>query len=53
MVPVARSLLTLYGVPAEDIEALAQIARDARKRGCARHDQVLPEWFSTYVGPRG
>ena len=51
MVPVARSLLALYGVAAEDIEALAQIARDARKRGWWHaYDQVLPEWFSTYVG---
>ena len=51
MVPVARSLLTLYGVAADDIEALVQIARDARKRGWWHaYDQVLPEWFSTYVG---
>jgi transcriptional regulator with XRE-family HTH domain len=51
MVPVAKSLLALYGVAADDIEALAQIARDARKRGWWQaYDQVLPEWFSTYVG---
>jgi transcriptional regulator with XRE-family HTH domain len=51
MVPVARSLLTLYGVASEDIEALVQIARDARQRGWWHaYDQVLPEWFSTYVG---
>jgi len=51
MVPVARSLLALYGVARDDIEALAQIARDARQRGWWQaYDHVLPEWFSTYVG---
>jgi transcriptional regulator with XRE-family HTH domain len=49
--PVARALLQLYGVEEPDIEALMQVARDARKRGWwQRYDDVLPDWFEVYVG---
>lgn len=49
--PVVRSLLDLYGVSEDDIDALVQVARDARKRGWWQaYDDVLPDWFSVYVG---
>lgn len=51
MPPVARSLLELYGVEGEEVDALVQVARDARKRGWWQaYDDVLPEWFEVYVG---
>lgn len=49
--PVVRALLELYGVGEDDIDALVQVARDARKRGWwQKYDDVLPSWFSVYVG---
>ncbi|MEU8259180.1 helix-turn-helix transcriptional regulator [Micromonospora sp. NPDC048999] len=49
--PVARSLLELYGVEGEEVAALVQVARDARKRGWWQaYDDVLPDWFEVYVG---
>ncbi|MGC4854211.1 helix-turn-helix domain-containing protein [Micromonospora sp. DT4] len=49
--PVARGLLELYGVEGEEVDALAQVARDARKRGWWQaYDDVLPDWFEVYVG---
>ncbi|WDZ86963.1 helix-turn-helix domain-containing protein [Micromonospora cathayae] len=49
--PVARGLLELYGVEGEEVDALVQVARDARKRGWWQaYDDVLPEWFEVYVG---
>ncbi|WP_027644326.1 helix-turn-helix domain-containing protein [Salinispora oceanensis] len=51
MPPVARGLLELYGVEGEEIDALVQVARDARKRGWWQaYDDVLPNWFGVYVG---
>lgn len=51
MPPVARSLLELYGVEGEEVDALVQVARDARKRGWWQaYDDVLPSWFEVYVG---
>lgn len=51
MPPVASKLLELYGVEDADIEALVQVAREARKRGWWQaYDDVLPEWFEVYVG---
>jgi transcriptional regulator with XRE-family HTH domain len=51
MPPVVRGLLELYGVEGEEIDALVQIARDARKRGWwQKYDDVLPDWFEVYVG---
>jgi transcriptional regulator with XRE-family HTH domain len=51
MPPVASKLLELYGVESPDIEALVQVAREARKRGWWQaYDDVLPEWFEVYVG---
>ncbi|MEV0327747.1 helix-turn-helix transcriptional regulator [Micromonospora echinospora] len=51
MPPVARSLLELYGVEGEEVDALVQVARDARKRGWWQaYDDVLPDWFEVYVG---
>jgi transcriptional regulator with XRE-family HTH domain len=49
--PVAAKLLELYGMEGPDLDALVQVARDARKRGWWQsYDDVLPEWFSVYVG---
>lgn len=49
--PVARALLELYGVEGPDVDALVQVAREARKRGWWRaYDDVLPDWFEVYVG---
>ncbi len=51
MPPVVRALLELYGVEENDVDALVQVARDARKRGWwQNYDDVLPDWFSVYVG---
>lgn len=51
MPPVAAKLLELYGVEGPDVEALVQIAREARKRGWWQaYDDVLPDWFEVYVG---
>ncbi|WBB76960.1 DUF5753 domain-containing protein [Micromonospora sp. WMMD1128] len=51
MPPVARGLLDLYGVEGDEIDALVQVARDARKRGWWQaYDDVLPDWFEVYVG---
>jgi transcriptional regulator with XRE-family HTH domain len=45
-------LLTLYGVTDEDLRAhLLTLAEQANSRGWwARYDDVLPDWFATYVG---
>lgn len=49
--PVARALLDLYGVEGPDVDALVQVAREARKRGWWQSfDDVLPDWFEVYVG---
>ena len=49
--PVARSLLELYGVEGDEVDALIQVARDARKRGWWQaYDDVLPDWFEVYIG---
>ncbi|MEU5827695.1 helix-turn-helix domain-containing protein [Micromonospora tulbaghiae] len=51
MPPVARGLLELYGVEGDEVDALVQVARDARKRGWWQaYDDVLPDWFEVYVG---
>ncbi|MFF5217610.1 helix-turn-helix domain-containing protein [Micromonospora sp. NPDC000442] len=51
MPPVARGLLEMYGVEGDEVDALVQVARDARKRGWWQaYDDVLPEWFEVYVG---
>lgn len=51
MPPVVRALLELYGVSEDDTDALVQVARDARKRGWWQtYDDILPDWFSVYVG---
>lgn len=51
MPPVASKLLELYGVETADIDALVQVAREARKRGWWQsYDDVLPDWFEVYVG---
>lgn len=45
-------LLTLYGVADDgEREALLQLARDAKTPGWwHRYNDVLPQWFQTYVG---
>lgn len=50
-VPTVGALLRLYGVEESDIEPLLEIAREARKRGWwQRFNNVLPDWFDTYIG---
>jgi hypothetical protein len=46
-----RALLSLYGVDGEPAEAVIAVARQAKQRGWwQRYTDVLPDWFSTYVG---
>ena len=46
-----RAALSLYRVPADDAEALIEIARGAQQRGWwQNYSDVLPEWFEFYVG---
>ncbi len=46
-----RAALLLYRVPADDAEALIEIARGAQQRGWwQNYSDVLPEWFEFYVG---
>lgn len=46
-----ESLLHLYGVGPEDIAALVELAKAARKRGWwQRFGDVLPDWFQAYIG---
>lgn len=50
-VATIAALMRLYGVAEADIEPIAEIARQARKRGWwQRWNDVLPDWFDTYVG---
>lgn len=44
-------LLELYGVTGAEADALAQLARDARKKGWWHtYGMSLPDWFEAYVG---
>jgi transcriptional regulator with XRE-family HTH domain len=45
-------LLTLYGVPDDQRRArMLQLAQQANNQGWwAKYDDVLPDWFETYVG---
>lgn len=46
-----RALLALYGVEGDPAEAVIAVARQAKQRGWwQRYTDVLPDWFSTYVG---
>jgi transcriptional regulator with XRE-family HTH domain len=46
-----RALLSLYGVEGDPAEAVIAVARQAKQRGWwQRYTDVLPDWFSTYVG---
>src|SRR5690242_12104889 len=46
-----RTLLELYKLEPADIDALVQVARDARQRGWWQtYSDVLPSWFEVYVG---
>jgi transcriptional regulator with XRE-family HTH domain len=46
-----RALLSLYGVEGDLAEAVIAVARQAKQRGWwQRYSDVLPDWFSTYVG---
>lgn len=50
-VATVAALMRLYGVAEADIEPLLLIAGQARKRGWwQRYNDVLPEWFDTYIG---
>lgn len=50
-VATVAALMRLYGVAEADIEPLLVIAGQARKRGWwQRYNDVLPEWFDTYIG---
>jgi len=46
-----RALLSLYGVEGDPAEAVIAVARQAKQRGWwQRYTDVLPDWFTTYVG---
>jgi hypothetical protein len=46
-----RALLSLYGVEGDQAEAVIAVARQAKQRGWwQRYTDILPDWFSTYVG---
>lgn len=46
-----RALLALYGVDGDQAEAVIAVARQAKQRGWwQRYSDVLPDWFTTYVG---
>ncbi|MFF0722880.1 MULTISPECIES: helix-turn-helix transcriptional regulator [unclassified Micromonospora] len=46
-----RALLTLYGVEGDQAEAVVAVARQAKQRGWwQRYSDVLPDWFTAYVG---
>ncbi|MFY1703971.1 helix-turn-helix domain-containing protein [Micromonospora sp. WMMA1923] len=46
-----RALLTLYGMTGEEAEAVIEVARQAKQRGWwQQYSDVLPTWFTTYVG---
>jgi hypothetical protein len=46
-----RALLALYGVEGDQAEAVIAVSRQAKQRGWwQRYTDVLPDWFSTYVG---
>ncbi|MFI5490963.1 helix-turn-helix domain-containing protein [Actinoplanes sp. NPDC051859] len=46
-----RALLSLYGVKDDQAEAVIAVARQAKQRGWwQRYSEILPDWFSTYVG---
>ncbi|GIG58139.1 transcriptional regulator [Longispora fulva] len=50
-VPTVATLARIYGASEQDIEALTQVAREARQRGWWRKfSDVLPDWFELYVG---
>lgn len=50
-VTAVAALMRLYGVAEADVDAISEIARQARKRGWwQRWNDVLPDWFDTYVG---
>jgi transcriptional regulator with XRE-family HTH domain len=50
-VATVAALMRLYGIAEADIEPLLEIAKQARKRGWwQRYNDVLPEWFDTYIG---
>ena len=46
-----RALLELYGVQGDELAAVLEIAKNARKSGWQRkYASALPSWFKTYVG---
>ena len=46
-----RALLSLYGVEGEQAEAVIAVARQAKQRGWwQRYSDVLPDWFTTFIG---
>ncbi|WP_433345240.1 helix-turn-helix domain-containing protein [Micromonospora sp. CA-111912] len=46
-----RALLALYGVEGDQAEAVIAVARQAKQRGWwQRYSDVLPDWFTAYVG---
>ncbi|MFB9233996.1 helix-turn-helix domain-containing protein [Plantactinospora siamensis] len=46
-----RALLALYGVTGSQAEAVVAVARQAKQRGWwQQYNDVLPDWFVTYLG---
>jgi transcriptional regulator with XRE-family HTH domain len=46
-----REMLEIYGVTGREADSLAQLAREARRKGWWHtYGRVLPTWFEAYVG---
>jgi transcriptional regulator with XRE-family HTH domain len=46
-----REMLEIYGVSSAEADSLAQLARDARRKGWWHtYGRMLPTWFEAYVG---
>jgi transcriptional regulator with XRE-family HTH domain len=46
-----REMLEIYGVSSAEADSLAQLARDARRKGWWHtYGKMLPTWFEAYIG---
>ncbi len=46
-----REMLDIYGVTDDEASALAQLAREARRKGWWHtYGRVFPDWFEAYIG---
>jgi len=52
--PTVAALLRLYKYSEQDVQALVEVAKAARRRGWwRRYTDVLPEWLEPYIGFEG